>query len=74
METVIKDIKAVVASKARARRIRFRGGDPGSAKSPRADHPERCFPHTNSEADLTDAVIGRTLKRGAFPADFDKAK
>lgn len=65
METVIKDIKAVVASKARSGGYAYVVDT--SAKSLAQTE---VFLYANGEADLTDAVI-KDLNAAA-PADFDK--
>lgn len=67
MEAVIKDIKAVVASKARA------GGYASVVDSSAKSLAQtEVFLYTNGEADLTDAVIKEL--NAAAPADFDKTK
>lgn len=65
METVIKDIKAVVASKARSGGYAYVVDT--SAKSLAQTE---VFLYSNGESDLTDAVI-KDLNAAA-PADFDK--
>lgn len=67
LETVIKDIKTVVASKARAGSFAYVVDT--SAKSLAQTE---VFLYSNGEADLTDTVV-KDLNAAA-PADFDKAK
>lgn len=66
METVIKDIKTVVAGKARAGGYAFVVDSSAKSLS-----QTEVFLYTSGEADLTDAVIKEL--NAAAPADFDKA-
>lgn len=66
METVIKDIKTVVAGKARAGGYAFVVDSSAKSLS-----QTEVFLYTSGEADLTDSVIKEL--NAAAPADFDKA-
>ena len=67
METVIKDIKTVVASKARAGGYAYVVDSSAKSLS-----QTEVFVYASGEADLTDAVVKEL--NAAAPADFDKAK
>lgn len=67
METVIKDIKTVVASKARAGGYAYVVDSSAKSLS-----QTEVFIYASGEADLTDAVVKEL--NAAAPADFDKAK